>query len=152
MFDLISIGGISIDLYFKGSTLTYKNNRFQLAVGGKYISEKFYTGVGGGGANVAIGVRKHGLKSAVMGKIGNNIFKKIIIEKLHEMRIDYHLCDIEDNYYNVSSILLTPQGERSIVHYVTPHGSLVSDNNTLASISKTKMVYLGNLPDPLLKE
>lgn len=152
MYDLISIGGISIDLYFKGESLTFKNERFQLAVGGKYLSEHFYVGIGGGGVNVAIGAHKNGLRAAVMGKIGNNVFKKIILSKLIENEISYTLCDFEDKYYNVSSILLSPDGERSIIHYMTPHQHLINDSNELEGISKTKMAYLGNLPDVSLSE
>lgn len=152
MYDLISIGSISIDLYFKGDSLTFKDGRFQLAIGGKYLADHFYTGLGGGGANVAVGAAKNGLKTIVMGKIGNNVFKKIILTKLIENDVSYSLCDFEDNYYNVSSILLSPEGERSIVHYVTPHQHLFSDTNELKGITKSKMVYLGNLPDVSLTE
>ena len=70
MYDLISIGNISIDLYFKGDALTFQNNRFQLAVGGKYFADHFYTGIGGGGVNIAIGASKFGLNTAVLGTVG----------------------------------------------------------------------------------
>ncbi len=60
MYDLISVGTISVDLYFLGKSFTFKDNRFALALGGKYQAENFYLSVGGGGANVAIGVAKHG--------------------------------------------------------------------------------------------
>lgn len=152
MYDLISIGSISIDLYFKGDSLTFKDGRFQLAIGGKYLAEHFYTGLGGGGANVAISVTKNGLKTTVMGKIGNNVFKKIILDKLDENNVSHALCDFEDNYNNVSSILLSPTGERSIIHYVTPHQHLFNDSNELKGITRSKMVYLGNLPDVSLTE
>ncbi len=152
MYDLISIGGISIDLYFKGNSLTFNNDRFQLAIGGKYLADHFHTGVGGGGANVAIGAHKNGLRTAVMGKIGNNPFKRMILSTLIENEVSYSLCDFEDHYYNVSSILLSPKGERSIIHYMTPHQHLINDTNELKGISKTKMAYLGNLPDVPLGE
>ncbi len=152
MYDLISIGSISIDLYFKGRSLTFEDNRFQLAVGGKYLSDHFYVGIGGGAVNVAVGAQKNGLCTAVMGKIGNNIFKKIILAKLIEQGISYSLCDFEDEYYNVSSILLSPDGERSIIHYMTPHQHLISNSNELKGISKTNMAYLGNLPDISISE
>lgn len=152
MYDLISIGSISIDLYFKGDSLTFKDDRFQLAIGGKYLAEHFNTGLGGGGANVAISATKNGLKTAVMGKVGNNVFKKIILDKLEENNVSHTLCDFEDHYNNVSSILLSSAGERSIIHYVTPHQHLFSDSNELKGITRSKMIYLGNLPDVSLTE
>ncbi|MCX7881337.1 MAG: carbohydrate kinase family protein [Patescibacteria group bacterium] len=151
MFDLISIGSISIDLYFKGDSLTFYNNRFYLALG-KYVAENFYESLGGGGANVAIGVKKEGLKTGLMGFIGKNPFKKIILEKLKKEDIDYHLCRFVDNYINISTILLNNDGERSIIHYATPHQHLLFNDELLKKNIKTKAVYFGNLPDVSLTE
>ncbi len=152
MYDLISIGGISVDLFFKGESLTFRDGRFQLAIGGKYVPDYFHTSIGGGGANVAIGGSHLGMKTAVMGKIGNNQFKKIIIDQLDSHSISHRLCDIEDDYWNISTILLADNGERSIINYNTPHQHLVSERNELTDIFKTKMAYLGNLPDVSLHE
>lgn len=147
MYDLISIGGISIDFYFKGESLTFKDSRFQLAIGGKYVVDYFYEGLGGGGANVSIGTHKNGLNSAVMGIIGNNVFKKIILEKLDNFEVSYNLCHFEDNFYNISTILLTPSGERSIIHYISPHQHLFQTVQSINRLNDAKVVYLGNLPD-----
>jgi len=152
MYDLVSIGSISVDLFFKGESLTYKNNRFQLAVGGKYLASNFFDSVGGGGANVAIGVSNLGLKSAVMGVIGNNAFKKVILQKLKPNKVFYSLSDFKDKYYNISSIFLNDKGERSIVHYVTPHIHLLNDKSRLMGITKSKFIYLGNLPEVSIAE
>jgi len=152
MYDLISIGTISIDLYFKGENFTFKENRFALAVGGKYVADKFYLKIGGGGANVAIGVANHGFKTAVIGRIGNNPFKKIILDYLKLHHVSTSLIDEEDNYYNLSAILLTKSGERTIIHYSTPHQHLFSSGNSLLGLIKTKIVYLGNLPDVSLSQ
>jgi len=152
MYDLISVGTISVDLYFKSKNFTFKNNRFFLALGGKYQAESFYFSVGGGGANVAIGVAKHGYKVGLLGKIGNNPFKKIIVDYLKQHKISLNLIDFEDEYYNLSSILLTEKGERTILHYSTPHQHLFSKDNPLIGLTKTKIIYLGNLPEVSLTQ
>jgi len=85
MYDIITIGNISVDLYFKGRSLTKDNSRFQLAVGGKYFTDEFYEDVGGGGCNVASGLAKQGYNVAIFGKIGNNSFKEIILKKLKHL-------------------------------------------------------------------
>ena len=82
MYDLISIGDITIDLFFKGVSLTTKQNRFYLAIGGKYHADHFYESLGGGSANVAAGCSHFGVSAAVIGKIGENSFKQLIIQKL----------------------------------------------------------------------
>jgi sugar/nucleoside kinase (ribokinase family) len=152
MYDLISIGNISVDLFFKDKSLTFKDGRFQLAVGGKYFTNYFHTGVGGGGANVAIGVQTHGLKAAVLGKIGNNSFKEVILSELKKHDVTTYLCQLEDKYINISSVLLTPSGERSIINYETPHQHIIGSDRELLKLERTKGVYMGNLPDvPLLE-
>jgi len=152
MYDLISVGTISVDLYFLGKSFTFKDNRFALALGGKYQAENFYLSVGGGGTNVAIGVAKHGYKVGLLGKIGNNPFKKIIVDYLKDHQISLNLIDFEDNYYNLSTILLTEKGERTILHYSTPHQHLFSSTNPLIGLTKTKIVYLGNLSEVSLTQ
>lgn len=145
MYDLISIGSISIDMYFKGDTLTNDESRFNLAIGGKYQVEHFHAGLGGGAANVAIGVQKHHYKTAVMGKIGNNQFKGLILKHLKDHEITTKLCEEEDNYMKISSILLSPSGERTIIHYETPHEHIIKSKEDLKKIDNTKIVYMSNL-------
>jgi sugar/nucleoside kinase (ribokinase family) len=152
MYDLISIGSISIDLYFKGESLTFKDNRFQLAVGGKYVVDHFYESVGGSASNVAVGVGKFGLKPAVFGIVGNNPFKHIILNKLQQKNVSTNLCYYKDDYYNISAILLSQAGERSIIHYITPHQNLINDAVSINRLIETKIVYLGNLPEVSISE
>ena len=120
MYDLICVGNISIDLYYKGKTLTNNSERFQLAIGGKYYADYFHEDIGGGGVNVAAGVAKLGLRTTVFGKVGNNPFKDVIFKKLADKKVSTEFCQIEDNYYKISSILLNERGERTIIHYETP--------------------------------
>lgn len=120
MYDLICVGNISIDLYYKGKSFTRNKERFQLAIGGKYYADYFHEGIGGGGANVAAGVAKLGLRTAVFGKVGNNPFKDVIFKELADKKVSTEFCQIEEDYYKISSILLSENGERTILHYETP--------------------------------
>ncbi|MBI2051241.1 carbohydrate kinase family protein [Candidatus Roizmanbacteria bacterium] len=147
MLDLVSIGNISIDLYFRGDDLTYDRKRFQLAVGGKYFVDYLYEGIGGGGANVAVGATQNGLRCAVLGIVGNNPFKKIILEELEEAGVSTHLAQFHDDYLNISAILLTRRGERTIINYEPPREQIFTSNNDLRHLLIAKAVYLGNLPD-----
>jgi len=152
MLDLISIGNITIDLFFKGDSLTQKDKRFQLALGGKYVTQYFHESLGGGGANVAIGARRNGLKTAVIAKIGDNPFKNIIIQKLKKEKVSTELLQRKKEYTAISSILLGQKGDRSIINYETPRQHLFASNKIMNNLLDTKAVYLGNLPDVLLSE
>jgi sugar/nucleoside kinase (ribokinase family) len=152
MYDLISIGSVTIDLYFKGQSLTKKDDRFYLAIGGKYVIDYFYESLGGGGANVAIGASHFGLNTAVLAKVGENVFKQIIIQKLIKKGVSTEFLISEEDYFNISSILLTESGERTIIHYLTPHKSFDLSEIMKQNLTKTRLVYLGSLPDVSISE
>lgn len=152
MHDLVSIGNISIDLFYKGETFTFKDGRFQLAIGGKYLADHFYTGIGGGGANVAVGASRKGLKTAVYGTIGDNPFRHILFEKLDQERVSYSHCPLVPDYFNISSILLTDKGERTIVHFANPHQNLFGDADLINQVIKSPNIYLGNLENVSLTQ
>ena len=152
MYDLITIGSISIDMFYQGSSLTMKDGRFALAVGGKYLVDSFYSGLGGGAANVAIGVAHHGFKTAIMGKIGENQFKTLIEKHLSDHGISSSLCQTEKEYMKISSILLSPSEERTIINFETPHEHILRSDEDLTRMENAKVVYLANLPRVSLEE
>lgn len=151
MYDFISIGNISIDLYFKSKSLTKSENRFNLAIGGKYYADFFYEDIGGGGCNVAVGVAKHGLKTAIFARIGNNPFKEIILNKLKLKNVSSEFCQYEDNYNIISSILLTDTGERTIISYDTP-GHLARNFFLHEKLKNARNIYISSLSNVSLEE
>lgn len=152
MYDLIAIGNISIDLYFQGESLTNAKKRFTLAIGGKYNADYFHESLGGGGANVAIGASRHGLHTAILGKIGSNQFKEMILKHLEEHKVSDSLCTYKDEYLKISSILLSPSGERTIINYETPHEHIFETDEELQQLRNAKYVYVSNLPHVPLEE
>ncbi len=145
MYDLITIGGISIDMYYQGNSLTQKGERFNLAVGGKYLVDSFFSGLGGGAANVAIGTQAAGFKTALLAKIGENQFEELIRNHLKDHKLTDALIQKEKEYMKISSILLSPEGERTIIHYETPHEHILRTDKDLESLENTRMVYMANL-------
>lgn len=153
MLDLLTIGTVTIDLYYKGESITENDGRLELAVGGKYFADHFYEGLGGGGANVAIGVVKAGLKAGVIAKIGNNPFKRLILAGLDEAKVAHKdLCDLEEEYINISSILLNKTGEKTVINYRTPHQHIIEKESDFEKILKGKNLYMANLSKVALTE
>lgn len=147
MVDLISIGTVGIDLYFKGDMLHCNETHFQLATGGKYFATQFYDGLGGGATNVAIGVRKHGCKVALAATIGENVFKNVIFEKLKEHDIEYGTCEVQQNFINISAVLVSKSGERSIINYRPPEHTMFEHTDNLKQLLHANVMYLANLPN-----
>lgn len=151
MYDLISVGNIAVDLYYKGRSLTNDDGRFQLAIGGKYHTDYFHQDIGGGGCNVAVGVSKHGLKTAVFARIGNNPFKETILNKLKSKNVSSEFCQFEDNYHIISSILLADSGERTIISYDTP-GHIAKKFFLHDQLKKVKNIYISSLTNVSLED
>lgn len=146
MYDLITVGNISIDMYFKGETLTHDSERFNLVIGGKYVADYFCEELGGGATNVAIGVQKMGLKTAIIAKIGETRFKPLIVDLLKKHGVSTHACQFHDSYIKISTILLSPNGERTIINYETPHEHIINGPSDLLKFENTKVLYMSNLP------
>ena len=151
MYDLITFGNITSDLYFEADKLTTKDKRFYLAIGGKYFLDGFKLSVGGSAANVAIGAKKNRLNSAVCGVVGNNEFRKAILHKLKLKGVSQKLILFKQRHINLSIILLKNNGTRTIINYETPRQDLKISKGFLKKNKKTRAVYLGNLPDVPLK-
>lgn len=153
MFDLITLGNATIDLYFQGKTLTYKNNRFQLAVGGKYVVDHFQQTVGGGALNVAIGVSKSGLTTSLISIVGEHIFKEKIISTLKENHVNTNHLITHPPHIKISSILLNDSGERSILTYESHHESYFKfPSFKLETFLKAKFFYMANITNMSIEE
>lgn len=152
MYDLITIGNVVMDLYFKGQSLSTKNDHFNLSIGGKYPVDYFHESVGGGGANVAIGASNLGLSTAVLAKVGENSFKQIILQKLLKKMVSTEFLLSDHGYMNVSSILLSQAGEKTVIHFATPHESLDISETMMKNLLNSKAIYMGSLPGISLAE
>lgn len=152
MLDLITLGTISIDLYFRGEKLPYDKENFVLKIGAKYNADYLYEGIGGGGVNVAAAAIKNGASAAVLGFVGDNPFKKVILQRLNELTISSDFVQTKDEYLNVSSILLTSYGERTIINYRPSYDSLHREDFDQSSLLSASAFYLGNLPDVPITE
>jgi ribokinase len=147
MNDLISIGSLTLDLFFQDESLTIQKDRFHLAIGGKYVVEKFVEGVGGGGGNIAVGVARSGKKTAIWGQLGQGGVSKLIRERLIEEHVDCSLLEGHEAFTNVSAILLSPKGERTIVNHRSHEVHLSFTQERKTAISQTRFLYLGNMPE-----
>jgi 2-dehydro-3-deoxygluconokinase len=147
MYDLVCIGNVRADLYISADSLTTLKNRFYLAIGGKYFTNNMKIHIGGGAANVAIGVKKNRLKTAICSLIGNDEFRRSILHKLKLKGISTRLTLFSQNYKNISLILLKEDGRRTTISYESPKENFFINERLLRKISKSRAVYMGNLPD-----
>lgn len=152
MYDLVTIGNITVDLYFQSADFFTKDKKCCFTLGGKYIVKNFYQSIGGGAANVAIGASKLGLNTAILAKIGENEFRHIILTQLAKNTVSTEFLIFDKNFFNISLILLTKNGERTVVQYLSPNITFGLNQLIIDKLRKSNAYYIGHLPDVNLSE
>ncbi|MEO6508472.1 MAG: carbohydrate kinase family protein [Patescibacteria group bacterium] len=147
MYDVITVGTLTVDMYFQSENLTAKDNRFELAMGGKYFTDHFHESLGGGATNVAIGLSKHGYRTSLVTMIGQNSFKPMIMEKLQDYSVSYIHSKVVEDHLNISCILLSNTGEKTVINYQSPHQHLFEEKDDLDYMLRANYIFIGNLPD-----
>ena len=145
MYDVVCVGTTAVDMYFKGPALHEKEGHFQLVIGGKYFTDFFYEGVGGGATNVAIGLAKQNIRSVLYSEIGQNSFKRFIFEKLEAHAIPVRHCVLSHDYHNISTVLLTTDGERTVINHRTHRSTFLHTLPEQSLFTGAQMLYMGNL-------
>jgi len=125
LFDIISIGSATRDVFFKANELKkFKMEEFPtgeaicMGYGSKIEMKKLVLTSGGGGTNAAVTFSRQGLKTANVGVVGQDFNG---IEILHELEgegvdVKYFQKHVDDlTAYSV--ILVHADGERTIMSY-----------------------------------
>jgi len=117
--EILLAGSGVVDLVFQGKEFDQrkKGNRLSLAFGGKYTPDNFYQLFGGGATNAAISLARQGFKTALWSRIGKDVFGQQLINHLQKEKVDTQLVKPEASQTQISSILLTSSGERTIINY-----------------------------------
>lgn len=154
-YDIVTIGDVLRDIFVFPSVDEMEkpiNRRFidRKVQGEKFllfefgdkiaISDIAYS-IGGSAGNVAAGLAKMGLKSGVIGKVGRDHEGREVLSTLREAKVNTSLVDIEDEKKTSFSIILSYQGERSILVF---HSFGPQDFEIPANLD-TDWVYIGPL-------
>lgn len=152
MYQLVAVGDITIDLFYKGETLTQQKDRFHLAIGGKYYTDEFHHSLGGSAANVSIHAAELGMDAAAVAKVGENAFKNLIVQGLIKRTVSTEFLHFDRHHTSISTILLTDSGERTIIKYSDPKEHIYVNDHALDRIKRSGIVFMGNLPDVSITE
>jgi len=152
MYQLVAIGDVTVDMFFQGKGLTQDKERFNLAIGGKYYVDAFHHGLGGSGANVSIHSAQLGLDCALVAPVGENAFKNLIVQTLARKTVSTEFLHFEREHLSISTILLAPSGERTIIKYSDPKQHIHLVDHALERIKRSGIVFMGNLHDVPLTE
>lgn len=146
MYELVAVGDCLIDTHVQiddaalECDLHEKHCRLCLDYGSKIpITDSFQT-LGGNAPNVAAGIAKFGLKSAVIGAVGNDTNGEFVLDKMHSLKIDTQFISIDKINKTRYSVVLNFKGERTILSY-----SQKKNYTWPKNLPKTKWLYYTSL-------
>jgi sugar/nucleoside kinase (ribokinase family) len=133
-FDFFCIGGASVDLILKTSSLPVS--------GEKQVVDFLGEQAGGLVANTACAAARLGLRSAWMGMIADDRYGEIIRKDFIQFGVDTsHAQVIAGARTDFTVILLEPSGERTILVVPTMPSPPVLDAAALDALRQTRMIY-----------
>lgn len=138
---VVSIGAAVLDVFLRGKIFEPLKDddgsmieEFQLGTKNEVDAITFSTG--GGATNASVTFARQGIASFYMGNIGNDIAGKAIKDELRRENVDMSLVKVVDNENTAySSILLAPNGERTILTYRGASKHYNFDQNSFLNIS-----------------
>ena len=145
MFDVISIGNALIDAFLtihdanEYCSVDAAGQTLRIAAGEKINLESSQFLLGGNAANVAVGLSRLGLKSAIAAEVGDDEFTEKIIKGLTKEHVATTYLK-QTEAASSFAIALNFKGERTLFvqHILRKHNFQLSD-------AKTKWLYLTSL-------
>ncbi len=136
MYDVVSVGILVADAMAKPVSSIPEKGKLGLV-----DSIALYTG--GNAATCAINVSKLGLKSAVLGKLGDDGFGRFMASELQAKGVETKGVSIDKEHgTSASLVLVSPDGERSFLHCTGANGHLTERDIDYGVIADTNIVFV----------
>lgn len=121
---VLSVGAAVQDVFLQGKIFKpHKDDDGdlieQFELGSKNDLDGVIFSTGGGATNGSVTFARQGLHAMYMGKVGDDVAGRAILDDLHKDGVDTSLVGLSENGYGsgFSCILLAPNGERTIMAY-----------------------------------
>lgn len=150
MFDIITIGSATLDMFLKSSRFPLEKGM----VGSKVEVDELLMSSGGGGTNSAAGFTRLGLNTACVSRLGMDVFGQLVAQDLEKENFDKKfLIKKDSDSTDSSTILVNLDGSRTVLVY-RGKTRLEEDVFPWEVLNETRFLYLSSLEgniDLLLK-
>jgi ribokinase len=147
MYDLITIGDIKLDTFIVLSeaslkcTTTARGKRCLLCIeyGAKIPVKDFEPQIAGSAPNVAVGLARLGLKTAIFSMVGSDPTGHLAFARMKEEGVDTRYMKISKKVRSSYSVVITYKGDRTILGALQPHAF------RLPKLGTTKWLYVSEI-------
>jgi len=160
MYDVLTIGSATRDGFFKSKDFLTRENKdsstgkeMYFPLGAKLVIPEVVFTTGGGGTNAAVTFARQGFKTACISRVGDDVSGKEVKKDILKEGIEdlIQVDEVLKTAYSV--ILVTEEGERTILEYRGASDGLTEKEINWESL-KASWLYLDSLAgnENLLKE
>lgn len=118
---VIAIGAAVQDVFLQGKLFKPQHEPDgdveEFKLGSKNEVDAITFSTGGGGTNAAVTFARAGLHSCYLGQIGADVAGQAVMDELHAEDVDTSLVQATKHGTGYSTIMLAPNGERTILTY-----------------------------------
>jgi sugar/nucleoside kinase (ribokinase family) len=98
---------------------------------------------GGCACNTAVALGKLGIDTAVIGKVGCDTFGDFLIKVMNDANLDTSGMVRDSSVYtSTTTVLISPDGERSFLHYYGGNARISEDDVNYDTIKKAKILHV----------
>lgn len=149
--DCLVIGGAGVDTFIfpKEAHLINDQGIKEIAFpfGSKVALKNIFSEVGGGGANTAVGLARHGLKIAFLTKLGDDENGKLVLQRLREEHVKIEYLKYGSKPTGSSIVIQGIGRDRTIFTYRGSNSDLNEHDVTHALLTQCKFVLINALYD-----
>src|SRR5665647_209077 len=99
--------------------------------------------IGGCAANVAISLAKIGVKTSIVGKIGDDSLGKFLLDKLQSEKVEVKGLKVDKNVStSASMVMISGDSERSIIHSLGANKEFCYEDINLEILKETKILLI----------
>ncbi len=112
IYDIITIGDMCVDIILSGDDVVPEFGQVEKLVDDYYLEM-------GGSANIfACQAAKLGMRVGILGKVGDDLFGQIIIQKLEESGVDVQHVIVDPTIKTGMGVALCPPNDRAILTFM----------------------------------
>ncbi len=149
MYDIITVGSATVDVFvhtvkeFTKLTSIKKEHDVCYPIGGKILIDQLTFDTGGAGTNTAVAFSRLGLKTAWLGKLGDDLNSKNIAEALKREKVKF-VGSYGKGHTGYSVIIVGLLNDRTILTHKGINDSLAKKEVNFEQL-KTNWFYFGSM-------
>ncbi len=114
------------------------------AAGELVMAESMLLTIGGCASNAAVDLAKMGVRAAVVGRVGKDVFGRIVLELLRDAGVDVSCVQTSTTADTSQTLIVNVAGEdRRFIHTFGANGEFSAADIPLARVPSCKVLYLG---------